>query len=104
MCTVCAAGCPHLTVFKTIREFATLAYPETPYHPNRAHENANEASQTIRQTNDTDIQYADAVMVESGKTKSSDEPVVYADTVIAKLYFDREAIVCLSLKCVSKHQ
>jgi len=85
MCTVCAAGCPHVTVFKTIREFATLAYPETPYHPNRAYENACAVNQTSGQTNDTDIQYADAVMVERETTKSLDEPVVYADTVIAKL-------------------
>ena len=84
MCTVCAAGCPHVSVFKTIREFATLAYPETPYHPNRAYE--NECATSGGPSNDTDIQYANVIVVDTATVvKSCDEPIAYADTVIAKL-------------------
>lgn len=84
MCTVCAAGCPYVSVFKTIREFATLAYPETPYHPNRAHEIACETDGRV-QRNDTDIQYADVVVVDGEVTKGIDAPIVLAESVIVRL-------------------
>lgn len=81
MCTVCAAGCPHVSVFKTIREFATLAYPETPYHPNRAYENECEESRTSGKINDADILYANAVIMGGGIVKSQDEPVNSANAL-----------------------